>query len=256
MKVRPEPRITAPKLGDYMASPSASVRQRILRDQKITPDFQTARYRRAVGDIRAALVTSDSASAYLAKSAARLKSAKGVTDWQDTDNAVSAEAVEKFAQFLTKFDLKGLTFTRIGTYPVPIEGVEVSVYPIARVTRLNRDGSRSSGALLTVFRKDKSLAMSDRAGEVVADLLRGALESSGDKEVDRNLCIVVDVFRAKAFMAPKSNRKLRADIAATCREIAMLWPSIKAAETEVVATVVADLPLRSSEASGVSSATR
>ena len=249
MKVRSEPRISAPKLGDYMATPSATTRFGLLRDQKIAPDVQIARYRKAAAEIRTSLVMQADPVTHLTKASARLKSATGKTPWQTNDNATSSEALDHFAKFLGKFNRKGLMFaeTRTTGYKIPIEGVEVSVYPLLRIARDNKDGTRSTGALLAVIRKGDGL--SDRAGAVTAELVRMALTRAGDKSVDPKLCIVVDVFRGKMFQASKQYRKMQADIAAACREIAIIWPKIEAkpAETKVGTPVVRDIPLLSPE---------
>jgi hypothetical protein len=190
-KVRPEPRISSAKLGDYMAEPRSAVRLRILRDQKIKPDAQVAWYRRAVAAMRDALIAIEDPSVTLAKAIIRIQKSPTSSKWQADDANLSAECIRHFARFLGKFNRKGLTFgpIRADAYRLAIEGVEISVYPIARIGRTNKDGTRSTGAILGIQRK--AVAVSERAGTVTAELVRMALERSGSRSyaVCRRRCV-------------------------------------------------------------------
>lgn len=224
VKERRDPRISAPKLGEYRIC-GAARRERIIRDQKFPADFITARYRDAEDAIRASLLTG-SALSKLSEMANLLENKEATNSHQAEVRASCAEAVRRFARMYPDLPLAGITLSLIGDRKLHIEGVEVSVRPTIGLQRRNKKGADERGAMLLVM--SKSVRLTDRSGETVAELLRKALIEAGVENVHPSLCIVVDVFARTLHAPPRATKRLSDEIACACREIAARWPALAA----------------------------
>lgn len=227
-KVRLKPRISAPKLGEYVGV-GARRRRQILRDQKFPPDFMVTRYKPATDAIRLALLSSASdVETRLRTRAQHLASLPAGTKYEASANHCCSQALRRFARIYPNLPLAGArpALARKEGFPIKLEGVDVSVWPTVLLSRTARDGSVEMGALLLIFRKTESLT--DEGGHVVAELLRKALVQSGLPNVKPKLCIVVDVFSRNVFTAPARSQRLSQELEWACREIAVLWGDIAA----------------------------
>lgn len=230
-RVRPHPRLSSPKLGDYIEMVSAAERARLLRNQKFMPSYISATYRSAHvyirrsllrgGDINASLLGSQDAISALTERGARDATAK----------RCSIEAVHRFRSLYPTLGLAGARFESLNRtgYNLHIEGVRVSVFPIVSINMQVR-GNEASGALLLVFRKERPLTK--RSGQAIADIMRRAitshaLDGMASTALDPRLCLVVDVFHGGVFTPPSRSLALFRDVQSACREVSTLWPFIE-----------------------------
>lgn len=226
-KVRTRPRISAPKLGEYMDVLSARQRERIVHRQKFPAAFITARYQEAFSAVRASMLSGDQVMVKLQQHAERIERTPASTRHQASAHTCSAQAVRRFARLVGALGLDQFEVALPGpaSMKVSIEGVSVSVVPAVVLSRATRSG-RASGAMLVVM--NKTIGLSDRGGEAVAELLRQALVQAGHEGVRPDLCLVVDVFRDRVYHAPRAAKRLSEEIASACREIAMRWETLAA----------------------------
>ena len=226
-KVRLRPRISAAKLGDYIEARSAAARERILRDQKFPPNFITTRYRDAEHAMRSAVLSADDTSAQLSKAAERIARAPNKSKWQTEARQLCVRAVQQFAKIIASVEGPAISFgpPPADGYKLTVEGVAISVMPLVRVVR--RQGSEvvGHGLMLCVIRKND--AVTERAAEAIAEVLRMAVEATGDEPVDPKLCMVVDVFAGKTYRAATRGKRMQLDLLSACREIVVRWDSLK-----------------------------
>jgi len=226
-RVRLKARVSAAKLGEYLAAP-AHRRERIIHDQKYLSPFIVARYTRANNAIRASLLGGGDVSGRLLSKASLIENDVATSSFQAEVNQGSAHAVRSFAKLVPALPLNGVTFAMTGTqsFYSRVEGVEISAAPVVLLQRTKRDGSTEVGALMTVM--TKQVKLSDHSGRAVAELLRQALLDAGYTNVRPRLCLIVDVFAGTVFYAPSARKRLSSEIASACREIAVRWPAIAA----------------------------
>lgn len=230
-RVRHHPRLSSPKLGDYIEMVSAAERERLLRSQKFMPSYISATYRSAHVHIRRALLRGGDVDSSLLSSQAVISglAERGARD--ATAKRCSIEAVHRFRGLFPKLGIAGARFESLNKsgYNLLIEGVRVSVFPIASVHMQVR-GAESAGALLLVFRKERPLTQ--RSGQAIADIMRRAitshaLDSMASAALDSRLCLVVDVFHGGVFTPPSRSLALFRDVQSACREVSTLWPFIE-----------------------------
>lgn len=225
-RVRERPRISGPKLGEYLdAGPGR--RERLLLDQKFPPTFKVARYADAENAIRASLVSGVGVVARLRDFADELSERTTTTEWTTVGKDCCVTAIREFARVVPNLPTAGSTF-RVpdGRLMLNIEGVTVSLHPIALSQRSVR-GVVRRGAILAVFQKGEP--MGEMAGRAAVELLRRGLTQTGVPEIYPGDCVVVDVFRRRIFTATAQNRRVFANITSACREIAVRWPTLSLA---------------------------
>ena len=223
-KVRARPRMSAPKLGEYLyAEPGR--RERLLLDQKSPPAFKTARYADAENAIRAALVSGSNVIGRLGESAKTVNALVTTTDWSAIGKRCCVQAIQGFAGIFDQLPTANAKFSLPSREAIMLsmEGVAVSVYPLVFSRREIR-GSRRQGAILGVFQKNDPL--DERALKAVAELLHRALIHAGHPDVHPAECVVVDVFSGKFSTATRQNQRIFANILSACREIAVRWPTL------------------------------
>jgi len=227
LRVRNAPRISAPKLGEYMDA-SAHRRESIVRAQKLLTAFMAPRYSEAHNVIRDALLAGDGVKDRVIAAARQLDARITTTKFRTDTKRCCVDALRAFADIHATLPLKGITMGAPGrrALGLVIEGVKVSVFPTATLAAPGKRGSIERGALLLVYRKEAALDV--HGGKVVAEILRRAIVRAGAINVAPRLCIVVDVFGGMAFEAPARNRRLTMEIESACREIAIRWPMIAA----------------------------
>jgi hypothetical protein len=227
-KVRHTPRMSAPKMGEYLGVP-AHRRERILREQKYPPTILLARYTDANNLIRATLLSSGDVSARLAEKAKLMAGRPMPTKYRADANDCCVQAVHRFARLYEDLGLEGTQARLSGTdgFPILIEHVTISVAPTVLLTRRTRLGTEERGALLLVYRKEA--ALDAHGAEAVAELMRQALVIAGHVNVRPKLCIVVDVFSGLVVHAPLNHKRIDSELRSACREIAVRWGTLLAA---------------------------
>lgn len=226
-RVREKPRMSSPKLGEYLNSSRAGRRERIIHDQKFVSDFMVVRYASAEQAIRVALLSEDTEKR-IDDGLRNLRARATRTTFQDDAKRNCIDALHAFAKLLPDLALDGVRVSTTGqpTFAQMIESVVVSSRPLVLLSRENKDGSVQRGALQIVLRKEAVL--DDRGGEAVALILKEALCNAGHINVSPKLCMVLDVFGGKVFCAPTRSSRLLDDIKSACREIAVRWPAVAA----------------------------
>lgn len=230
-RFNPEPRISANQLAEYvLASPTR--RQSILRNAKFSPTFLVIRYAAArealcrylTNDARPLdiLVKAESEQIQLSKS--------GGSSFQQTDAALSAEAILAFMKARTEFQ-KQLPFASFTPNNQSLPkltkaGVDISI----RLDLVARNAGKGlvGGAILQLSKAVASKSWREEHGKVVAALIWVLANEHMTPlgKIDRKLCMAVDVFAGKAVTAPSSYKRLLNDLDAACAEIAALWPGI------------------------------
>jgi hypothetical protein len=224
-KTRAKPRMSAPKLGEYLEA-TANRRERILRDQKYPPVFKQVRYRRAEHSIRRAMTEGGDVVTRMELFAQRVDALPASTRYEAEANRCSALAIRRFARIYCDLPIKGaMVLPIVSPFSLAIEGVTISVAPLALLKRSGRAGVVQSGAVLAVFRKNEMLG--DRSGRAVAELLRRVLIEAGHPGVRPELCIVVDIFSAKVISTTARGHRVAEEVESACREIAARWPALK-----------------------------
>ncbi|SOC16844.1 hypothetical protein SAMN05877809_10910 [Rhodobacter sp. JA431] len=221
--------MSANQLAEYtLASPTR--RQTILRNAKYSPTFLVTRYgaaKSAICDYLADDTRQPSQLALAEQLQIDLSKSDG-TAYSKNDAALSAEAISNFRGMIGPNFLKGLTFTvNTSQLPkLPIAGVDVSVN-LDLVSR-NIGKGRVGGVLLQTSKAVASKGWREDHSKCVSSLVwmlaSKHLQSLG--EVDRKLCLAIDVFAMKTTPAPSNYKRTLANIEASCAEIAMFWPHI------------------------------
>jgi len=222
---RPNPRISAPKLGEYLEA-SASRRERILRDQKFPRTYVVVRYEKARQAIRAALVSGNAVPTRLRELARTIEQMPAKSSYDSDSARLSAEAVRRFATLHERLALKDTRalLPSAPKFSLVSEGVSISIAPAVLLRRTKRDGMEYCGALIVVLRKDEPLGL--QGGKAVAELGRLALANAGYKNIRPDLCVAVDVFGGRIFTAAGRGQRIAGEIASACREIAVRWPAL------------------------------
>ena len=227
-RAQSRPRISAPKLGEYMDVLSARRRERIVYNQAFPSAFITARYQEAFSAVRASLLSGGDVIQQLTAHAERIERMPAGTAHRANAQTCSAQAIRRFAALVDSLGFAGMEVTapEARSMKVPIEGVTVSVMPAVLLSRTQAREPRVHGAMLVVM--NKTIGLSDRSGEAVAELLRQALCGAGFEQVRPEMCLVVDVFRDRVYRAPRASKRVSGEIASACREIAMRWSMLPA----------------------------
>lgn len=223
-RVRENPRISAPKLGEYLYA-AAGRRERLLVDQKFPPTFKTARYADAENAIRASLFSGTNVVERLAEAAMTVNALVTTTEWSTIGKRCCVQAIRGFERVVMELPTAGSQFSlpdRAGM-TLRVEEVAISVHPLV-LSRREVRGRVREGAILAVFQKNDPLG--ERAGRAVAELLRRALVQTGQSNVHPTDCVVVDVFSGEIFTSAPQSQRVFANITSACREIAVRWPTL------------------------------
>lgn len=223
-RVRERPRISAPKMGEYLTA-AAARRERLLLDQRFPPTFKQIWYRDAENAIQAALISGDDVVTRLIESARLLGTHVATTRFRNSAKRCCSQAIRRLALLFPQIPTRDARFRCPGqiSFFLTVEGVLISIRPLA-LSRRNVKGNIRSGGVLAVFRKGE--ALSERGAKAVAELLRRALEDSGLESVHPSDCVVVDVFSGEIYSASTRGKRISSDIASACREIAVRWPAL------------------------------
>jgi hypothetical protein len=225
-KVRETPRMSAPKLGEYLeAGPRR--RERILRDQKFPPVFKQARYDAARKAIKVALVGTQYPVVRLHELAAQIAQRPTRTRYAADTVRGNIDALAEFADLYPKIFRGDSVRPELSPafFSIPIEGVGVTVAPSALLKKTPRTGVVQIGALVVVIRKESALG--DQSGKGVAETIRQALITAGYINVRPELCLALDLFSHRWFTPSLRGIGSTEDLRAACREIATRWPALR-----------------------------
>lgn len=221
--VRPFPRISANKLGEYLVSPPLR-RRSIIERQKYPVSFIGAYY----GPARAAIVdyiVGNIDRAGLLRRTESLVSAEHSSDYTRHQANGCAEAVLRFLDLEPRLDLRGMKPVHLLDHEkLDVSGVAVSVYPDIVLEGRDRRGKPTVGAIKLHF--PKSHPHTEASAQYVATMLRmHAKEAMCDRgKVREDACLVVDVFARQVVTAPRGYIRRWRDIGAACDEIRRAWP--------------------------------
>lgn len=221
--VRPSPRISANKLGEYLVS-SPLRRRDIIERQKYPCTFIGAYYEPARSTIVDFLLGRCDREGMLRRTEAHV-SAPHASSYALHQAQGCAEAVLRFLDLEPELDLRGMTAVHAPEQTaLEVAGVYVSVYPDLVLEGIDHRGRPSVGALKLHF--PKAHPHTETSAEYVATLLRvHAREVMKDRGVvSEDACIVVDVFSKRIVTAPRGHVRRWRDIGAACDEIRRAWP--------------------------------
>jgi hypothetical protein len=234
-RLNESPRISANQLAEYtLATPSR--RQTIIRNAKFAPTFLTIRYNEAREAVTDYLTDGTRPVAKLHTSAIALQARGKVapTDFKKDDLLKSAEAVESFAHFIKDINkpppkpFTGLLFKMpVGHMPkLMIGGTEVSVQ--LDLISINLAKDTCGGVVLQTSKgvSSKNWRLDHAANVATLVYMASEAHLSGYGAIDRANCFAVDLFGKSAIQAPTSYKTRSKDLAASCGEIAALWPPV------------------------------
>jgi hypothetical protein len=152
--------------------------------------------------------------------------------------------LRKLADIAEKIDCKNAKKIHRAWGPLKIEGVRVSVQPELVFASEHR-GATKIGAVILNTGESENLSLARRAekfcvGDYLAALVYRMLDSQW-KAVGTPLhsrCYAVDIFRGKVYTAPSAHKTMLKHIEASCRAIALLWPTIPLEIDEAESLVV------------------
>jgi hypothetical protein len=221
--VRPFPRISANKLGEYLVSPPLR-RRDIIERQKYPCTFIGAYYEPARATIVDYLLGHVDRAGLLGRTEA-LVAAEHPSSWAQHQAHGCAEAVLRFLDLEPHLDLRGMTPVHVPEHAaLDVEGVRISVYPDLVLEGVDHRGRRQVGALKLHF--PKAHPHTETSAEYVATLLRLHAQrfmlSRG--HVSEHACLVIDVFSGRIVSAPRGHVRRFRDIGAACDEIRRAWP--------------------------------
>lgn len=221
--------MSANQLAEYtLASPTR--RQAIIRNAKYAPTFLVTRYGAAKSAICRYLSDDTRSPSPLALAEQELIEASKAdgTPHSKNDAALSAEAIKNFRTMIGPNFLKGLTFLPNTNQLPKLEISDVAVSINLDLVSRNQAKGLVGGVLLQTSKAVASKGWREEHSKCVSSLVwmlaNEHLSILGD--VDRKLCLSIDVFARKTTQAPNHYKRLLGNIEASCAEIAMFWPHI------------------------------
>ena len=222
-RVRPTPRISVNKLGEYLTATPARRRQ-IVKEQKYPPTYQVIRYNDAEEAIAEFLLGNRDPS-ILDRHVKTLRRATPSSDYDAQRIELCIDAIESFRELAPDLSLPGLRIKRSASdaSQLRIGGVNVSVRPEVILGSASDEEGRTG--LIKLY-LSKSYSLDERSGLYVAAVARRYAEKYLDGAVDPDLVLVVDVFAQAVFSAPKAVKRRFADVEAACEEISARWSTV------------------------------
>lgn len=222
------PRISANKLGEYLVTPSATRRRRILLDQKAPSKVIVPCYRLADEPL-VDFFTGGGTPQPVDRAVVRLRGDFSGSDWAIKDRKNTADALEAVLRLSPKLPFEGVTYVRGPDSPphLHIKGVNVSVAP-NMLLRFEHRGVQCVGALKLHFTKSDDAALEQEGAEYVATLLHHWLTLHGPHglKVMPSHCLSIDVFRGAVVSAPTATTRRMSNVTAACEEIAAHWEQL------------------------------
>lgn len=229
----PSPRISANQLAEYLlASPAR--RQTILRNAKYAPTFLVIRYQAAKDAIARFLSDDVRNKTILAEAVLKLEAMEDGdhSAFKKNDAQLCIEAIKSFRSISDNKALSSVAFQPVqNRLPnLEINGVEVSINPDL-ISYRPKTGGRCVGGV--IFQTSKAVAAAnwraDHSRNVSTLLwLLSERHMTNLGEIDRKLCLTIDVFGKTITPAPANYKRKLNDLEAACSEIAALWDRISA----------------------------
>jgi len=228
---RTKPRISLNKLGEYAAESSPSRRRRIVRDQKHPKGFIVPYYD-PVRDAVVSHIANDEADlSLLCDAIKKLEGEAPASSWKEQRLQSSLDAIAAFrSQFdsiLGQEEIYAVPARKTDLAYIHINDVEVSIRPDLLVYGKDGRGKEIVGAIKLHFSKNHPL--NDVSGKYVATLLHRHVEerlANNDLHPSRKWCLVLDIFEGERFIAPRSYKRRRENLAVACEEISSTWPFV------------------------------
>ena len=152
--------------------------------------------------------------------------------FKKNDAELCIEAIESFYSISKNKEILGLTFRPVqNRLPnLLMEGVEISINPDLVAYKQKKSGQSVGGV---IFQTSKAVAAAnwraDHSRNVSTLLWLLAEQHMAELgEIDRRLCITIDVFGKAITPAPSNYKRKLNDFEAACSEISALWDRISA----------------------------
>jgi len=233
IKVRPEPRISAKQLAEYLIS-DQSKQTTIIRDAKFAKTAIVVQYKKARSAIPHAFTVNCLDINELSRRADEIEREDTQNEWVQKDNARSAAALRLICQMGQHLNWKDAQRVHIREKYLNIGGVIVSVCPELTFSFVHQNAKKCGGLILnTTQNDDRTMARKSgnkyRMGDYLATLLfKLLLENAAKIGAPLNKkCMAVDIFRKEFYTAPASFQRLNRNIEDACGFIAARWPTIK-----------------------------
>lgn len=228
-KIFRDPRISASKLSEFLVS-DESRKRTILKNSKKAAKAITLHYTKARNAFAKSFRPDGFSTQSLTRSASRLQ-AEGFTarSWQDDENRLSADVLEKLAELVGQIEFSGATKIarpKEGWGSLAIEGVNISVN-LDCLFSIQYRGKTRTGAVVLYTTKDEKMSLNknlgeNTAGDYVAALVLRLLESNHSQFGTplAQKCFVVDVHRGTIHQPSTRTKTLFNHIEAACEGIA------------------------------------
>lgn len=221
----PEPRLSANQLSEYLTA-SPGRRKSIVKAAKFPKTVVVAHYDGAWKAIPKFLCDNARPFSHLTGAVVALKSKSEdptQTAWVKDDSQMSVEAITAFQKGYNKLGLAGVECRRVtGQLPkLAISGVEISVALDMTVHK----GDRAGGAVLMISKAESSAReRSDRGrNSAVLAYLFSQQHLTHLGEIDRKLCLSIDVFGGSSYPCPDTFKRKISNMEDSCEEVALRW---------------------------------
>jgi hypothetical protein len=221
------PRISVNKLAEYVLSKGGRQRQ-ILRDQKFPTDYKGMYYREASEAVSTCLASSLENTAVLSRTVKMLEQQKPEKIGTQRRLTANIDALEVFESMLDDIDFKEAD-PELGAHAPPklkIQNVLVSVRPQIILRGTGKGGQKLVGATKVHF--SRTFPLTEESAGYVSAVVQSYCDAFLVKNDDLfgPFCSVIDIGSQTVYPGVKSITARLKDIAAECRNIAALWPTI------------------------------
>lgn len=236
--LRPEPRLSAAQLADYLAATSQLAQLGILRGAKYPGEARPLiiQYQHARRAIAACLIAPENINRLSAAAITDLEQRRDNPDNRPLireDARRSIETIQTFQRTINALDLRSVRFVAAPPNPqsLHLNGVEISVSPDALAFTPHRDGDRVGQVFIRCAIGGEGDAAENRRADANQHLATIAhmhtVEYLGRRGTPHApTSIVLDVMRGRTYRGPVSTTLRVRNIEAACRMIAAIWPEV------------------------------
>lgn len=224
-KSHDDPRISLNKLAEYLSTNKASRRERILREAKFPPTYQTIRYdptREIVSRFLSGAIPNTQS---LQVAIADYGDTYAKDDFEERNKKSNLEALSYFVKLAPTLNF-GDTTIFLGEHAPPkltISDVAISVRPDLLLTASKKGATLRGGIKLNI---SKGAVHTKDSADYAGTLVRHYLTGKHGEECDYRICYTLDIFGRKLAEAPKSVTNRMKDVESACAEIARQWDSV------------------------------
>lgn len=216
------PRIGVNPLSEYIAATPLR-RASIIRQAKTPPVYIVKKYNLAE-DFLAHYLSIEEDPRYLKEYIANLRKGPYKNAFEQECGQFSADALDGFLKTGKSLQEQLQQYTRnavVNEYAnkMTLSGVQISFRP--EVLIMAPSGKQQVGFVKFYF--SKTTPLNEGAAKVTACLGKHYFQKEHDLSLQRDLCIVHDVFRGLWVPAPKAELSHLKNIKAACQEIADRW---------------------------------